>query len=75
MTRLEQLRIDARLTRQELAKRAGVSLQTVINIEDGKGAQVDTLHKLAAPLKATPSELTRPAWWPSPAPESSERVA
>lgn len=65
MTRLEQLRIDQGLTRQQLARKAGVSYQTVINIEEGKGAQVETLHKLAAPLGASPSELVRPAVWPA----------
>jgi DNA-binding XRE family transcriptional regulator len=60
--RLEQLRIDAHLTAQQLADAAGVSYQTVLNIEDGKGAQVATLHKLANALgDARPSELLMPA--------------
>lgn len=63
MTRLEQLRLDALLSRQALARGAGVAYQTVINLEEGKGGRphIDTLRKLAEFLDAKPSELMRPA--------------
>lgn len=71
MTRLEQLRIDAKLSVKELAAAAGVSHQTILNLEQRKSTnpQVETLHKLAKPLGATPSELLRPAVWPPPTPD------
>lgn len=67
MIRLAQLRIDAGMNAQQLADAAGVAYQTVLNIEDGKGARVDTLHKLAAVLEARPSELTMDAIPPAEA--------
>lgn len=67
MIRLQQLRIDAKLTPRELGERSGVSHATVLNIEKGKGAKVETLHSLADALNADgleppvrPSELLLP---------------
>lgn len=57
MTRLEQLRLDARLTVRQLAAESGVSHQTILNLEAGKGGQVASLGKLADVLNAKPSEL------------------
>lgn len=68
MIRLEQLRIDAQLSPVALAAKANVSPVTVRGIESGKGAQVETLGKLAAVLGVKPSELLRPAAWPDPEP-------
>lgn len=67
MTRLEQLRLDARLTVRQLAAASGVSHQTILNLEGGKGGQVASLAKLADVLDAKPSELLMDAIPPSPA--------
>lgn len=79
MIRLEQLRLDARLSIAELAEKAGVAHATVLRIESGKGAHVDTLGKLADALSVfsavSPSELLRPAIWPDPAPTPAEAAA
>lgn len=64
MTRLEQLRLDGRLSVQALAEKAGVTKQTIYNLEAGKSAQVDTLGKLADALGVQPSELLRDAVFP-----------
>ena len=61
MMRLVQLRIDAGLSRGQLAERAGLTIQGLANIENGvtSNPQVATLHKLAAQLGegVRPSEL------------------
>jgi transcriptional regulator with XRE-family HTH domain len=55
---LRMARADAGLTISELAERAGVSRDTISNAEKGRhGLQATTLHKLAAALGKTPSEL------------------
>lgn len=51
-------RADAGLTISELARRAGVTRDTISNAERGRhGLQASTLHKLARALGRTPSEL------------------
>lgn len=57
MIRLEQLRIDARLTPEELGARCGVSGMTIRNLEKGKRARVDTLGKIADYFAIRPSEV------------------
>ncbi len=55
---MRMARADAGLTISELAERAGVSRDTISNAEKGRhGLQATTLHKLAAALGRTPSEL------------------
>lgn len=66
MTRLEQLRVDLLLSRQQLAVKAGVSTGTIRSVELGNGAHVATLGKLAATLtgelrKTKPKSPTIPA--------------
>lgn len=65
MIRLEQLRLDAHLSRQQLAEKSGVSYQTILDLEKGEGGepQTSTRTKLAEALGARPSELLRPAIW------------
>ena len=55
---LRRARADAGLTISELAKRAGVSRDTISNAERGlHSLQASTLHKVAQALGRTPSEL------------------
>lgn len=67
MTRLEQLRIDAGLTPQQLAEASGVSYRTVKRIEAGANSGAPFLLKLANALSETlkidvrASELRFPA--------------
>lgn len=61
MLRLEQLRLDAGLSRERLADRAGISHKTIGRIEAGASAHVETLVKLAEALDTRPSELLFPA--------------
>lgn len=61
MTRLEQLRIDARLTPEELGARCGVSGVTIRNLEKGRRARVETLGKIADYFSVRPSEVLSPA--------------
>jgi transcriptional regulator with XRE-family HTH domain len=58
--RLTQLRIDAGFSTVDLAAKAGISYQQLLNIERGEttNPKVATLHKLAEALGgARPSEL------------------
>lgn len=57
MTRLQQLRIDAGLTVQQLADKADVPASAVYRLESGKGTRMDRLTALAKVLKVRPSEL------------------
>lgn len=61
MTRLEQLRLDAKLTPEGLGKVAGVAGMTIRRIEDGKPAFPSTPGKLADYLNVPASDLTREA--------------
>jgi transcriptional regulator with XRE-family HTH domain len=55
---LRMARADAGLTISELAKRAGVSRDTISNAERGEHSlQASTLHKIARALGKAPSEL------------------
>lgn len=44
--RLRQARLDANLTQRELARRAGVSLKTLGNAEDGQNISLETFLRL-----------------------------
>jgi len=55
--RLEQLRLDARMTPEDLGTKSGVAPNTIRRIESGRGAHVATLGKLADALEVNPSEL------------------
>lgn len=59
MTRLQQLRLDQRLSVRELALKAGVTHKVIYRLEDtGRAGEVEPLHKLAAALGVdSPSEL------------------
>lgn len=59
MTRLEQLRLDAHMTREQLAEKSGIPERTIRNIESGaaSSAHDSTVIALARALKQTPSEL------------------
>ncbi|MDX6534003.1 MAG: Helix-turn-helix domain [Gaiellales bacterium] len=61
MTRLEQLRLDAGWTPEQLSEKSGVAPATIRRLENGKGGQVRTLVDLAEALDARPSELLRDA--------------
>lgn len=56
---LKNLRINARLTREQLADATGVSQKTIRNIENGHVAEprVETLWKLAAFYECEPADL------------------
>lgn len=59
MIRLEQARMNARLTVEQLAAATGVSARTIRNLEAGRGARDTTVFALADRLNVTPSELLR----------------
>lgn len=40
---IKQMRINARISQQELADKAGISRATITNMENGKGGTIDTL--------------------------------
>lgn len=70
MIRLEQLRIDAALTRSALAAKSDVSEDTIRAIEEGTGTpRVATLVKLGVALGVKPSTLLAPAVFDLPEPE------
>jgi DNA-binding XRE family transcriptional regulator len=60
MIRLEQLRVDALMTPEELGAAADVSPRTIRRLEDGRGARIDTLRKLARHFDVPASELLAP---------------
>lgn len=57
--KLTELRIDAGLSQRALAERAGLSHNTVFNIEARGSARPDTLKKIADVLGVRASELLR----------------
>jgi transcriptional regulator with XRE-family HTH domain len=59
--KLTELREERFLSHRELAKLAGVSPQTVLNLERGKGEQAQrrTIRKLARALEVDPHELLK----------------
>jgi transcriptional regulator with XRE-family HTH domain len=61
MTRLQQLRVDALMTPEELGDATGVSPRTIRRLEDGRSARIETLRKLARHFAVPASELLAPA--------------
>lgn len=61
MIRLQQLRLDAHLTPEQLAAATGVAAATIRRLESGHGGQVATLGRLADHFGVRASELLRPA--------------
>jgi transcriptional regulator with XRE-family HTH domain len=59
MIRLERLRLDRLLTRQQLAKQSGVSRQTIVALEKGRVEEphMETLKRLSSFFDCAPSEL------------------
>lgn len=74
MTRLEQLRLDAGLTRRQLGEATDVSHETIAALEERctNRPQVRTLTQLAGFFGARPSELRLPA---TPVPDGDEAAA
>jgi len=65
--RLRANRISRSLSQNDLAKKAGVSLKTLRNLELGEGSSVDTLVRTLKALDATQAiELIAPAPTVSP---------
>lgn len=61
MTSLERIRLTQRMTREQLAEKAGVSKDTIRNIEIGRNRATDaTLIKLADALDVSPLDLRAP---------------
>lgn len=48
--RIRNRRKELRLTQQEVAEKAGIAYQSVLNAEAGKGCTLDTLKKICAAL-------------------------
>lgn len=61
VTRLEQLRLDALLTPEQLGEVTGVAGNTIRRLEAGKTARVSTLARLSAYFAVSASELLREA--------------
>lgn len=57
MTPLRRLAWSKRMTRTQLIEAAGLSRQTLYNIEDGKAISEDTILKLADVLDLSPLEV------------------
>lgn len=70
-TRLKELRIGAGLAVSQLAKKAGVSAQTIYSLEAGKNKriQLKTLGRLAKALEVRDEELFQRSEAPPPSRE------
>jgi transcriptional regulator with XRE-family HTH domain len=55
--RLKEWRTRRLLTQEELAKKSGVGVTTIIRIEAGQGARISTLRRLAQALAVTADQL------------------
>jgi transcriptional regulator with XRE-family HTH domain len=55
--RLREWRLRRLLTQEDLAKKSGLGVNTIIRIEQGQGARISTLRKLADALGVTPDQL------------------
>ena len=55
--RLREWRQRRLLSQEELAKKAGIGVTTVVRIEGGQGARLSTLRKLAEALDITADQL------------------
>lgn len=56
-TRLRELRLRRLLTQEDLAKKSGVGVTTIIRVEAGREGRISTLRRLAAALDVSPEEL------------------
>lgn len=54
-------RVDAALTQEQLADKAGLKRLTVSRLERGEKATLTTVHKLADALNCRPVDLMRPS--------------
>ena len=59
MIRLEQLRVDALLTPEQLGEEVGLAGGTIRRMEQGNGARVSSLAKLAKRFDVPASDLLR----------------
>lgn len=59
MIRLQQLRLDALLTVDQLAEKCELSAKTIYRLEEGRGARIDTLRKLSTFFEVPASDLLR----------------
>ncbi len=60
---IKTLRTGQNLTQEELAYRAGVSIDAIRQLETGvKLARMDTLFKISKGLDVDPSEIYAPLW-------------
>ncbi len=57
--KLKEARDEKRLTQEELAKKSGVSRQTIVALENGtsEDVKISTLQKLAAALDMTVQDI------------------
>ncbi len=55
--RLRAIRLRRLLTQEDLAKKAGVGLSTIIRLEQGEKGRISSVRKLAEALDVTPDEL------------------
>jgi len=57
--KLKEARDERRLTQEELAKKSGVSRQTIVALENGtsEDVKISTLQKLAAALDMTVQDI------------------
>lgn len=55
------MRIDARMTPEQLGEKAGVAGMTIRRLEEGKRARVSTLAKLADALNAATGSEVQPS--------------
>jgi transcriptional regulator with XRE-family HTH domain len=58
--RLKEWRQRRLLTQEDLSKKSGVGVNTIIRIEGGQWPRISTLRKLATALDVTPDELLEP---------------
>ncbi len=56
---LQRQRLEAALTQEQLAEKAGVGRLTITRLEGGGEARPTTLRKLADALSVTPADLMR----------------
>lgn len=59
MSQLRRVRINAGFSIEDLARASGVSADQIRNLEEGRSLnpRVDTLGKLAGPLKVLPADI------------------
>ena len=63
---LKEARETVKVSQQSLARRAGVSNKTIVQIESGGGARADAIVRLARALELDPKELLNAGGYPNP---------